>query len=113
MVRYGEEGLFYAVNSFTVSDTTFLSSGVNAIGIQEPTTCPVPVQLSNTSFAGVNTQVDPAGCSTVPATSVSEPQSFWLLLTALCCCAGFFTRAAPQLIPQPPAVSEAVPIFVT
>ena len=80
MVSYGEEGLTFADNSFIVSNTNFISSGVPAIGIREPT-CLVPVQLSNDTFQGVATPVSPAGCSVnVP---VPEPQSLWLLLTAL------------------------------
>jgi hypothetical protein len=51
MARYGAEGLPYALNSLLVSDTTFTSSGVNAIGIQAPSGA-TGCQLSNPRFAG-------------------------------------------------------------
>ncbi len=118
MVSYGEEGLNLAfVNSFLVSDSSFDNQGIrNSTGIQElmngTAACLVPVLLANDSFQDVNKQVNPAGCSTVPARSsvptVPEPHSLWLLLTALGCCAAFFARAGPQLIPRALAVSGAV-----
>lgn len=88
MVSYGEEGVpsNYA-ESFMVSDTTFSSSVSNSVGIQEllpngTRFCLVPVQLSNTSFPGVNTPVNPPGCVATP-TQVSEPGSFTLVSCAL------------------------------
>jgi hypothetical protein len=99
MVSYGEDGLTFAVNSFVVSDTTFANLGTrNSVGIQElaggAPTCLVPVQLSNTTIQNVTTPVNPPGCSTsvTPPTpsQVPEPQSLWLVLTALGCCIGVF-----------------------
>jgi hypothetical protein len=102
MVSYGEDGLIYANNSFMVSDTSFDNLGVrNSTGIQELSngtpTCLVPVQLSNNSFQNVNTQINPPGClaPAVPVPTVPEPQSLWLLLTAIGCCAPFFAKTAP------------------
>jgi hypothetical protein len=98
MVSYGEEGVpaNYA-ESFAVSDTSFDNLGTrSSTGIQQLTngvpTCLAPVQMSNNSFTNVKTPVNPPGCVATP--SVPEPQSLWLLLTALGCCAGFFARAA-------------------
>ena len=62
MVSYGEEGVpSNYIESFIVSDTTFSSSVIGSVGIQEllpngTRTCLVPVQLSNTSFLGVTTR---------------------------------------------------------
>jgi hypothetical protein len=87
MVSYGEEGLTYAVNSFTVSDTSFDNLGTrNSTGIQElkngTPTCLVPVQLSNATFQNVTTQVNPPSCAD-PPTPVPEPPTLWLLLSAI------------------------------
>lgn len=103
MVSYGEDGLIYGTNSFMVSDTLFdnQGTGYTSTGIQElvgsTRTCLAPVQLSGDTFQNVNTQINPSGCvaPAVPVPTVPEPQSLWLLLTALGCCAALFGRAAP------------------
>lgn len=62
MVGYGEEGLLFSANSFTVSNNAFSNIGtLPAIGIYDPF-C-VPVQLMGTTFTGVATPVDPASCA--------------------------------------------------
>ncbi len=59
MVDYGEEGLIYGNNNFLVSGNSFSSSGApNATAIYDPN-C-VPVQLSNNTFSGITTIVEPA-----------------------------------------------------
>ena len=89
MVRYGEEGMIFLDNSFIVSNTNFISTDVHtSIGIRE-TTCVVPVQLSNDTFRGVDIPVSPVGC--VVIAPVPEPQTIWLLLTALGGFAAFFS----------------------
>jgi hypothetical protein len=96
MVSYGEEGLTFADNSFLVSNTNFINSGVTATGIQELQngipTCLVPVQLSNDTFTGVATPVSPAGCSV--NAPIPEPPSLWLLLAALGGFAAFCAKAS-------------------
>jgi hypothetical protein len=90
MVSYGEEGVpsNYA-ESFMVSDTTFRSSVSGSVGIQEllpngTRTCLVPVQLSNTSFPGVTTPVNPPDCVATPAQVIgSQRGSFMLVSCAL------------------------------
>jgi hypothetical protein len=60
-----------------------------SVGIQEllpngTRTCLVPVQLSNTSFPGVTTPVNPPDCVATPAQVIgSEPGSFMLVSCAL------------------------------
>jgi len=90
MVSYGEEGVpSNYIESFIVSDTTFSSSVSGSVGIQEllpngTRTCLVPVQLSNTSFLGVTTPVNPPDCVATPAQVIgSEPGSFMLVSCAL------------------------------
>jgi hypothetical protein len=86
MVRFGSDGLF-PNSTLSIIDTSFTSSGVNALGIQAPagaTGC----TLQNTTFTGVNTQVSPDGFCTVVTgptpgpTPVNEPSTSWLLMTA-------------------------------
>jgi hypothetical protein len=90
MVNYGEEGLSYSDNSLSVTDTSFINTDSGpTIGINEDAgACITPVQLSNTTFTGVTTDVNPVGCSAVtgPSQPVPEPASLALLCTAL---AGF------------------------
>jgi hypothetical protein len=62
MVDYGEEGLAYGNNSLAVSGNSFTSSGTpSATAIYDPY-C-VTAQLSNNTFIGITTIVDPAGCA--------------------------------------------------
>jgi hypothetical protein len=101
MLRYGADGL-YANSSLDITNTNFLSTS-GGTGIQAPagaTSC----TLTNTTFTGVNTPVDPASFCTTATTppdgpvAVPEPQSLWLLLTAaLGFGTAFFARAAVQL----------------
>jgi hypothetical protein len=59
MVDYGTEGLVYSSNSLTVSNNTFISTGLShAIGIYDAFA--TPVQLNNNTFQGVETPVYPA-----------------------------------------------------
>jgi hypothetical protein len=103
MVSYGAEGLPYANNSLFVGNTSFVSSGVNAVGIQALNTTS-GCQLSNPTFSGVNTEFTPPTFCTTSTTppdgpvAVPEPQSLWLLLTAaLGFGAAFFARTAVRL----------------
>jgi hypothetical protein len=67
LVDYGEEGLAYGNNtspnnSFLVSNNAFISTGTpNATAIYDPN-C-VTAQLSNNSFSGITTVVDPPRCA--------------------------------------------------
>jgi hypothetical protein len=62
MVDYGEEGLVYTTNTFLVSGNGFTSSGTpSATAIYDPN-C-VTAQLSNNTFSGITTIVNPAGCA--------------------------------------------------
>ena len=62
MVDYGEEGLAYGNNSLVVSGNSFTNSGIsNAVGIWDPS-C-MTAQLSNNTFIGITTMVDPANCA--------------------------------------------------
>jgi hypothetical protein len=69
IVSYGEEGLRYTNNAFTVSGD-FFKSTISGRAIQElangTPTCLVPVQLSNTTFSSNLQPVVPAGCSFSP-----------------------------------------------
>ncbi|MBV9816157.1 MAG: right-handed parallel beta-helix repeat-containing protein [Alphaproteobacteria bacterium] len=59
MVDYGTEGLVYDSNSLSVSNNTFISTGLSqAIGIYDAFA--TPVQLNNNTFEGVATPVYPA-----------------------------------------------------
>jgi hypothetical protein len=66
MVDYGTEGLVYDSNSLSVSNNTFISTGPQATGIYDPYA--IPVQLSNNTFQGVATPVDPASAVSNPST---------------------------------------------
>lgn len=92
MVSYGFEGLPYADNSLVISDTSFTSSGVNAVGIQAAGTAAAGAcQLAaSTTFSGVNTEVSPASfCVAAPASpggpvvAVAEPGGVALLASSL------------------------------
>jgi hypothetical protein len=62
VVDYGEEGLTYGSNSLVVSGNNFTSIGTSsATAVYDPN-C-VPAQLSNNSFTGITTQLDPANCA--------------------------------------------------
>jgi len=62
IVDYGEEGLTYGSNSLVVSGNNFTSIGTSsATAVYDPN-C-VPAQLSNNSFTGITTQLDPANCA--------------------------------------------------
>ncbi len=61
-VDYGEEGLIYSNNSLLASGNSFTSSGTpSATAIYDPY-C-VTAQLSNDTFSGITTMVDPANCA--------------------------------------------------
>src|SRR5205085_1417447 len=67
MVAYGEEGLIYGSNSLSVSNNTFISTGLSqATGIYDAPS--IPVQLSNNTFQGVATPVYPPSAATTPST---------------------------------------------
>jgi parallel beta helix pectate lyase-like protein len=61
MVAYGEEGLPFGNNSLIVSNNVFTNSAPHATGIYDPK-C-IPIQLTNNTFQGVATPVDPSGCA--------------------------------------------------
>ncbi len=62
MVDYGEEGLLYGNNNFLVTANSFTSSGTpSATAVYDPD-C-VTVQLSDNTFAGITTVVNPASCA--------------------------------------------------
>jgi hypothetical protein len=61
MVAYGEEGLSFGDNGLLLSSNVFINTAPNATGIYDPK-C-VPVQLTNNTFRGVATPVDPSGCA--------------------------------------------------
>jgi hypothetical protein len=62
MVDYGEEGLVYGANSLMVSGNAFTSTGTpSATAIYDPS-C-VTAQLSNNTFSGITTIVNPANCA--------------------------------------------------
>ncbi len=61
LVAYGEEGLPFGNNSMLVSNNVFTNSAPNATGIYDPK-C-IPIQLTNNTFQGVATPVDPSGCA--------------------------------------------------
>jgi hypothetical protein len=86
MLRYGADGL-YANSSLAISNTDFISTS-GGTGIQAPagaTGC----TLTNTTFTGVNTPVDPASFCTTATTppdgpvAVPEPGSLALLGSGL------------------------------
>jgi hypothetical protein len=67
MVEYGAEGLIYGSNSLSVSNNTFISTGLSgAIGIYDA--YGTPVQLSNNIFQGVATPVYPPTAAATPST---------------------------------------------
>ena len=78
MVEYGGEGLVYDNNSLSVSDNTFISSGLShAIGIYDAPG--ITVHLHNNTFQGIETPVYPASAAdsapvaTPPAQPVDTP----------------------------------------
>ena len=82
IVSYGEEGLAFSSNSFIVSNDTF-TSAIAGIGIQDPG-CPVPVQLSNTTFSSLLTPVNPSDCVTTAVIQpIDEPNSWWVVIGAI------------------------------
>jgi len=100
MVSYGEEGLHgIGANTFSISDSTFISTA-NGLAIQELPSCLAPVTLTNNTFTGTSAIINQPNCTAGPVgpvgpvASVPEPQSLWLLLTALGGCAAFFARMA-------------------
>jgi hypothetical protein len=57
-----KEGLIHGNNNFLVSGNSFTSSGTpSATAIYDPD-C-VPAQLSDNTFSGITTIVDPANCA--------------------------------------------------
>ncbi len=61
MVAYGEEGLPFGNNGLSLSKNVFINTAPNATGIYDPK-C-VPVQLTNNTFQGVSTPINPFGCA--------------------------------------------------
>ena len=62
IVDYGEEGLIYSSNSLVVSGNAFVSMGTpSATAVYDPN-C-VLAQLSNNTFTGITTVLDPANCA--------------------------------------------------
>jgi hypothetical protein len=61
LVVYGEEGLSYSNNSLSVSNNSFINFAPNATGVYDPY-C-VPAILTNNTFQGVPTPVNPASCA--------------------------------------------------
>ena len=61
IIAYGEEGLSSGSNGLSLSNNVFINSAPNATGIYDPK-C-VPVQLTNNTFQGVATPVNPSGCA--------------------------------------------------
>jgi len=62
MVAYGEEGLTYSNNNLLVTGNSFTSIGTpNATAVYDPN-C-VPAQLSNNTFSGITTIVNPPACA--------------------------------------------------
>jgi hypothetical protein len=61
MVAYGEEGLPFGNNRLLLSNNVLTNSAPNATGIYDPK-C-IPVQLTNNTFQGVETPVNPSGCA--------------------------------------------------
>ena len=62
LVDYGEEGLAYSSNSLIVSGNNFVSMGTPAATALYDPNC-VPAQLSNNTFTGITTVLDPANCA--------------------------------------------------
>ena len=88
IVSYGEEGLLFSTNSFSVNNSIFTST-VQGTGIQEldngRPSCLVPVQISNTSFSANLVPVSPPNCASVVETPVpvDEPHTLWIFMVAL------------------------------
>jgi hypothetical protein len=61
MVAYGEEGLSLGSNRLSLSNNLFINSAPNATGIYDPK-C-IPLRLTNNTFQGVATPVNPSGCA--------------------------------------------------
>jgi len=61
IVAYGEEGLPFGNNGLSLSNNVFINSAPNATGVYDPK-C-VPVHLTNNTFQGVATPVNPSGCA--------------------------------------------------
>jgi hypothetical protein len=77
MIDYGEEGLSFNSNSLLVSNNAFMNTAPQSTAIYDPN-C-VTVQLSNNTFQGVATMVDPPSCAayqdTQPTQASSPPNS--------------------------------------
>ncbi len=104
IVSYGEEGLLYALNALVIQNSAFTST-LPGIGIQEPlanaSTCPVPVQLSNTTFRPGVTQVSPSSCAsqvTPPPDPIDEPSTLGMLMAMLLGGAWIWSRRRPPLL---------------
>jgi hypothetical protein len=62
LVDYGEDTLIYSSNSLVVSGNSFTSMGTSsATAIWDPS-C-IPAQMSNNTFTGITTVLDPANCA--------------------------------------------------
>jgi hypothetical protein len=99
MIRYGEEGLSPGDNSLLVSDNTFVSTAPHSIGVDDQTPgCVVSARLVNNTFKNVTTPVNPPSCADPP--SVPEPNTLWLLLSAIVGCAAAWRCWSRIVAPQ-------------
>jgi hypothetical protein len=94
LIRFGEEGLVFADNSLSVTNTKFDNLGIrSSIGIDELTNCSAPVSgVATDTFTNVGTPVNLASCVSTgsptpgPVAAVPEPPSLWLVASALSGC---------------------------
>jgi hypothetical protein len=73
MIDYGEEGLSFSSNSLLVSNNVFTNTAPNSTAVYDPN-C-VTVELSNNTFQGVATLVDPPGCAVYQDTQMPPAPS--------------------------------------
>jgi hypothetical protein len=73
MIAYGEEGLSFNNNSLLVSNNAFVNTAPNSTAVYDPH-C-ITVELSNNTFEGVATLVNPPGCAVYNDTQVSPMPS--------------------------------------
>ena len=96
IVAYGEEGNLYSNNSLYLSNDAFVNARSRGVGILEPSNCPAPAQLSNTTFSTAPgtlfTPVSPVTCVASVTNTVDEPASGWIFVAALGALAWIFGR---------------------
>jgi hypothetical protein len=112
MIRYGEEGLVFAVNALDVTGTSFTNLGTrSSIAIDELGTCVAAVSGLATNTFSNTIPVNPPGCvAAEPPVTAPEPGS--LGFTARCWgCSGLGvgpdTAVAPAIAPPPPPAAAA------